>query len=72
MLVASPRPTCACHSFILWLVGNDNAAEPEVGGGLHLHLDRGRVALRGGGDRFLLAPRGWLVDETRDDGPAGH
>jgi len=45
------------------------AAEPEVNRRLHLHLDRGGMALPVGRDRPVLAPRGRLVDERHDDGP---
>ena len=38
-------------------------AEPEVGRRLHLHLDRGRLALRRRRHRPVLAPRRRLVDE---------
>ncbi len=47
-------------------------AQPEMGGGLHLHLDGRRLALCGGRPRPLLAPRGRLVDERDDDGAARH
>ncbi len=47
-------------------------SEPEVGCGLHLHLECGKLALRGDGDRSVLGPRGWLVDEDRDDVPTGN
>ena len=46
--------------------------EPQMGRGLHLHLDGRGLALCGGGRRSLLAARGRLVDERDDDGAAGH
>ena len=47
-------------------------AEPEMGGRLHLYTDRRRMALCCRGDRHVLAPGGWLVDERHDDRPARH
>src|SRR5690606_40506045 len=38
------------------------AAQPEVGGGHHLHLDRAGVALPGGGDGPVQPPDRRLVD----------
>lgn len=46
--------------------------EPEVGGGLHLYLDRRRLALRRSRHRPVLTPRRWLVDERHDDCAACH
>jgi hypothetical protein len=44
---------------------------PQPARRLHLHLDRGGLALRVGRDRPVLATGGRLVDERRHDGPAG-
>ena len=42
--------------------------ELQMGRGLHLHLDGGRLALCGSGRRSLLAACGRLVDERDHDG----
>src|ERR1700712_494502 len=47
------------------------ATEPEVDRRLHLHLDRGGLALRIGRDRPVLAPGGRLVDERQHDSAVG-
>ncbi len=47
-------------------------AQPEVGGGLHLHLDCRGVVLRSRRHRPVLASGGRLVDERHHDGPARH
>ena len=46
--------------------------EPQMGRGLHLYLDRRRLALCGSGRRSLLPACGRLVDERDDDGAARH
>lgn len=45
-------------------------APPEVGGGLHLHLELRMMAVRRRRHRPVLTPRGRLVDERHDDRPA--
>ena len=47
-------------------------AEPQVGGRLHLHLDRQSMALCGCRARSLLAPHRRLVDERGHDRRACH
>lgn len=46
--------------------------EPEMGGGLHLHLDRGRLALRCRRRRPVLPACRRLGNEGGNDGPARH
>ena len=59
------RLTCAGSSV------RSQRAQSEMGGRLHLHLDRRRVALRGGRHRFVFTPGGGLVDEGDHDSATG-
>ena len=47
-------------------------AQPQMGGRLHLHLDRRGLAVCGGRHRPVLAQSGRLVDERGNDGRARH
>ena len=48
------------------------AAQPGVGRRRHLHRNRGRLAVSGGGDRPVQPPRGGLVAARGDDPRARH
>ena len=49
-----------------------SGSQPSMDCRLHLYLDGGGLALRGRGDRPVLAPGGRLVDERGDDRSARH
>lgn len=53
-------------------IASSRQTDPTRRGGLHLHLDCRGVALRGSGDRPVLAQAGGLVDERYHDRPARH
>jgi HTH-like domain len=58
------RSQCACPGL------RGASSQPQMDRRLHLHLDGGRLALRGRRHRSILPARGGLVDERSDDGTA--